>query len=436
MKILIISFECWRDDTNGGNVLSNLFADMPDTEFAQIYCKGGLPQNRVCRRYYRMNDRMALRALLHRGHPMGEVLQYETWPDAAVQGGGEKRFYDFFRRHDWPVFQVGRELLWALAPWKNARLTRFVKDFAPDVIFAPCYGSLFMQRLDRWVFSQTGAPVVSYVSDDNYSLRQLRFSPLYWLHRFLLRASVRKTARHYRWMYTMTQQQAEELGPALHTDMRILRKAADPFPRCERADPDGPVRLIYAGGTYLGRDAVLLQVARAVRCLNAEGHACRLDIYTGSALPPKWQAELDNGADSAVHAAVPMEELKRRYAGSDIALHLESFQKKYALLTRLSFSTKIVDCLASGCAVLAICPALNAGWQYLRAEDAALCVDSPAKVQDAVRRLVCDAALRQRLRQKGGDCLKRNHDPRTVRRGLLRDLAELCDARDQTNGAP
>lgn len=424
MRILIISFECWRDDTNGGNVLSNLFADMPDAELAQIYCKGGLPQNRVCKRYYRMNDRMALQALLHRSRPMGEVLRYETWPDAAAQGGGEKRFYDFFRRHDWAIFQAGRELLWALAPWKNAQLAQFVKDFAPDIIFAPCYGNLFMQRLDRWVFSQTGAPAVSYISDDNYSLRQLRFSPVYWGHRLLLRASIRRTAKHWSWMYTMTRQQAQELGAQLHIEMRILRKGAVSFPGRRPPVPGAPVRLLYAGGTYLGRDAILVKVARALRRLNAEGRACRLDIYTNSAIPAKWQAELNDGAVSTVHAAVPMEALKRRYVESDIALHVEAFQKKEALLTRLSFSTKIVDCLASGCAVLAICPPINAGWQYLRDENAALCVGAEAEIGDAVRRLVCGADLRQQLRRQGEACLKRNHDPERIRQELRDALAK------------
>lgn len=425
MKILIISFECWRDDTNGGNVLSNLFAGMDGAEFAQIYCKGGLPQNQICKRYYRMNDRMALHALLHFQRFVGEELRYSDWPAEPTPAGKEKRFYDFFRRHDWPIFHVIRELLWAAAPWRSAKLLRFVQEFAPDIIFAPCYGSLFMQRLDRWVFRQASAPVVSYISDDNYSLRQLRFSPAFWVHRFLLRSSIRKTARQYRWMYTMTQQQAEELGPQLHTQMRILRKAAAPFPRREHTKPDQAVRLIYAGGTYLGRDAVLLRVARAVRALNAKAHPCRLDIYTNSEIPKKWQSELNDGTNSTIHAAIPMKDLERRYAESDIALHVESFQKKDALLTRLSFSTKIVDCLASGCAVLAVCPHENAGWQYLKAENAALCVDSPEDVEPAVQKLVTDAAYRQKLARAARGCLELHHRPEDIQKQFFTQICKI-----------
>ena len=40
MKVLVISAEVWRNDKNGGNVLSNIFGDT-GYEFAQIYCNPG-----------------------------------------------------------------------------------------------------------------------------------------------------------------------------------------------------------------------------------------------------------------------------------------------------------------------------------------------------------------------------------------------------------
>ena len=48
MKILIVSYEAWRDTNNGGNVLSNIFFSFDNTEIAQIYCSGELPSNTIC----------------------------------------------------------------------------------------------------------------------------------------------------------------------------------------------------------------------------------------------------------------------------------------------------------------------------------------------------------------------------------------------------
>ena len=190
----------------------------------------------------------------------------------------------------------------------------------------------------------------------------------------------------------MTEQQAGEYKKYFGLPLKVLRKGA-PI-NSHRTSGHKGVRLIYAGGIYYGRDRTLAKVAQAVRKLREQGNDVELHIYTASPLKRKMTAQLNDGVSSFVHPAVSAGELARHYAESDIALHVESFKKKNALLTRLSFSTKIVDCLASGCAVLAICPAINAGWQYLKDNNAALCVDHPATVKNTVRELVGDPELR------------------------------------------
>ena len=42
MKILILSAEVWRDDTTGGNVLSNVIGGL-GAEVAQVFCNPGNP---------------------------------------------------------------------------------------------------------------------------------------------------------------------------------------------------------------------------------------------------------------------------------------------------------------------------------------------------------------------------------------------------------
>ena len=68
MKILIISKEAWRDEQNGGNVLSNMFSQLPNAEFAQIYCNEQEPNNAICCNYYQMSDRMMVNNILYRTH--------------------------------------------------------------------------------------------------------------------------------------------------------------------------------------------------------------------------------------------------------------------------------------------------------------------------------------------------------------------------------
>ena len=424
LRVLLITRECLRTDSNEGNVLLSLFQGQP-MEFANIYCKSGAPNTDLCSASFQLTDRMALDKLLHRT-PMGRVVEPQTTASDAPAAQEDKAFYDFFRKHNLTVFFCVQELLWRLADFRGPRLEAFVRDFAPDVVFAPLCYSRFVLAVQRYAIGLTGVPAVTYLYDDLYSLKQFRFSPLYWLNRFAQRRAIRKTLPCYRFAYTMTRQQAEEYGKMLTIPMRVLRKCAVPPSPEETGEPHEDIRLLYAGGVYYGRDKTLGQIADAVRKLRAEGQPVTLDVYTASPLNKRAKSRLDDGDGCRVHPAVSLAELQRLYRRSDVALHVESFEKKYALVTRLSFSTKIVDCLASGCAVLAVCPAMNAGWQYLRDEDAAVCVDDPRNVEAAVRKLVCQPELRHTYGEKALKCLRENHDAGRIRSELLRDLTALA----------
>lgn len=424
MKVLIISYECWRDDSNGGNVLSNLFDGMNNIEFAQVYCKGGLPQNNVCKKYYYMNDKMAFDALCKHKKSFGKKLDYKDFPDNKPISKNERseKFYDFFRHYDFSIFFLLRELLWKLSPWNNDNLKQFILKFNPDIIFAPCYGNLHMLRLDCWIKEILDIPMLSYISDDNYSFQQFRIDPFFWIYRFMIHFSIKKTVKNYNLLYTMTQQQAYELSKKLNVKMQILRKGVNIKDFFVPKHENYCLKFIYAGGIYVGRDAILYKIACILKKLEKEGLKYSLDIYTNSKIKKKYYKMLNNGLNNTVHGPVSAKELKKLYLHSDIALHVESFKKKYAYQTRLSFSTKIVDCLESGCAIFAVCPKMNSGWQYLKEQNAAMCVDDIKKLESSLRKITESKLLRTKLRENSSNCLVINHDINKIQSSLYKDF--------------
>lgn len=425
LRILLITRESLRRDRNEGNVLLNLFDGLP-VELAHICCKSELPDNDVCQgRYFRLTDKMMANKLLH-GTPVGERVRQAPPQQEQGQPEENKHFYDFFRSHNWSVFYLLQDLLWGLAGFESPALDAFIGEFRPDLVFAPLTPYWYANRLQGRAIQRAGVPAVTYLYDDIYSLRQYSLSPFYWLHRFVVRSSIQKNLPLYRFAYTMTEQQKSEYKKLLQIPMRVLRKCA-PEEKQERHAHTG-IRLIYAGAIYYGRDKTLAYVADAVRALRAEGQDVQLHIYTASPLKKQMRGKLQDGAASFVHPAISAKELKTRYAGSDIALHVESFQKRNALVTRLSFSTKIVDCLASGCAVLAICPAINDGWQYLRDEGAAMCVCEPQQIGAAVRQLVTDDRQRRRLAAAAQECAQRRHDANEIRNKLYQELQQAAES--------
>lgn len=426
MRILVISAEVWRDDKNGGNVLSNIFGNT-GYEFAQIYCNPGNPSNHLCKRYYQMTDSMMINAILHKGK-VGKVINYAEYPcdEKEVideQAEQENRsFYDFFRRYRMESFYVIRSMIWKVASWDTPELRQFIVEFKPDLIFAPCYASHEMLAIDRLAKELTGVPVISYISDDNYGLRQFRLSPVYWLNRFVLRRNMRKTFKIYDLVYTMTEEQKYEYEKALGCKMKILRKSGDFTKVPEKKSVNKPIRMIYAGGIYVGRWKTLAKIAEAIRDVNKDGVKIVLDIYTGNTLTEKQKLLLHDGTNTIIHKSISLDELKQRYAESDIALHVESFELKYKLLSRISFSTKIIDCLSSGCATMAICWNQHSGYIYLKKHDIAICVDSVDKIPHAIDSVINNPEHVIDYARKAREFGLRHHQRENIKKEFMADL--------------
>lgn len=427
MRILIISQEVWRYDTNGGNVLSNIFEGI-DAEFAQIYCNPGTPSNRICKSYYQMTDDMIIKNVF-RSVPVGKMLKYKDFPQdiqkSHVSEDSHMKFYSFFRKYSFQSFHIIKEILWKFSEWKNSSLKEFIEEFNPDIIFAPCYGSHMMLALDRYIAELTKKPVISYISDDHYSLQQFSLSPLYWVNRLILRNNLIKTFKYYDLTYTMTDEQLAECQDAFDCDMKILRKSVNLSKVPQKKQNSETIKLIYAGGIYLNRWKTLAYVAQAVREINKDGVIMTLDIYTGNELSKKQQSLLNDGENSFLHSAISQDILREKYYESDIALHVESFDLKNRLITRISFSTKIVDCLTSGCATMAICWNKQAGYNYLKRENAAICIDDIADIKLKLKQIADDPSILTEYRNRAYKCLENNHQQSHSRDQIMNDFRKI-----------
>ena len=433
MRVLIISGETWRDDSNGGNVLSNIFSGT-SYSFAQIYCNPTEPYNKLCKDYFQITDRDAVNYLLKRDcrkeKAVGREIHYDAFPDNPGKwssGNGTSAFYRIVKKFRFESFYVFQEILWKMVPLENDRLEKFIKDFAPDIIFAPCYASHRMLRLTRYAAKLTGKPVISYISDDNYSLKQLRLSPVYWINRLVLRRHMRKTIPLYSLLYTMTDEQKAELEKEFDIPIKILRKHADFTAEAPKKNRDKKqIRLIYAGGIYLNRWKTLSKISEAIKKLNCGSETkFRLDIYTQNELSEKQRKILDNKESSFLHAAVPFDKLTDIYNESDIALHCESFDARYRYSTRMSFSTKIIDCLHSGCAVMAIAWKEHSGLIYLKREEAAFCIEDTEQIEPTLRKIQKNPDLIDEYAIRAWECGKRNHNTCDVRKMLQDDFEKI-----------
>lgn len=405
MKILIISKEAWRDEQNGGNVLSNIFANF-DAEFAQVYCNEQEPNNNLCSHYYQMTDKMMVNNILHKTK-VGKVLDYDHPP--TMTKARTESFKSSTNFLSGSLKRILREIVWKLGKWDTAEIVQFATSFHPDIIFAPCYGNHYMHELTILVHNALNVPVVSYISDDFYTNKQFRFSPFFWLNHFILRKNTRKVFKHYSLVYTMTEEQKKQCEKDFGANMRILCKSGVFDSKFEKNHVNEPIRFVYAGGIYLNRWKTLAKIVETMRKINYNGVKMTLDIFTNNPLTESMQSAINDGVTSRVNKVVPMVELRKIYQASDVAIHAEAFDIANRLAVRMSFSTKIIDCLDSGCAVMAVCDEKQAGFAYLKRNDAAICISDLSKLEYELQRIIETPSILLDYQKKAFELGRRSH---------------------------
>ena len=439
IRVLVLVSDAWRSDNSGGNTLDNFFCGVEGMEFAHIFCDDQLPKNDRCIRYYQFTQREILHNFcLHR--PVGHELH---WPvikngSSSIVPSKENSFFLWLKRLRPEILLTGRYIAWRYSNWKTEALKGFIQDFNPDVIFAPNYPSPFQLALTRYVKRITGKKVVSWSGDDDYSLRQFSLSPFFWVNRLWARHSMKKTFLCYDEFYSISEEEVEELEPEVNRvreksklnctplKMGILRKGVHVPEAFKPRQVHQPIKFIYAGGLYLNRHKSLIAIADALRKLNQKDVQAELHIYTGSQLSDKDTALLNDGRSVFNHGFISSDRLAQVYQDYDVAIHCESFDLKYRLMTRLSFSTKIIDCFQSGCAILAIAWKEHTGIKCLKRNDAAFCVTSVKDIEPTVKRIVENPNLIPEYARKAYECEKKNHRIEDVQKTLYDSLVRCA----------
>jgi len=161
---------------------------------------------------------------------------------------------------------------------------------------------------------------------------------------------------------------------------------------------------------YCNRWKSLAEIGKALQIINREGVRMVLDIYTQEQLTDEQKSSLSEDRYIYLKGSVSSAELKEVYKRADIALHVESMDEKYRMVTRVSFSTKIIDLMASTCAILAICWEKHAGYEYLKENDAAFCVSDYEGILPKLQSICDNPTVISEYAEKAFSCGKRNHN--------------------------
>ncbi len=187
----------------------------------------------------------------------------------------------------------------------------------------------------------------------------------------------------------------------------------------------GTFRIRYGGRVGWSIQESVVAVARAVDRLGRAGRDVAFDVKT---LNPETLAPAIQGLRGAtLQTLEPFDSVPASQAAADALVICYDFGEASIRAARYSMSSKTAGCMASGTPCLVYGPAGLPVVEYARREGWGLVVDDPAPetLDRAIRRLMDDAELRERLGRRALELVRSRHDARIIAEEFRCRLVQL-----------
>ncbi len=406
MRVLVITRAPWRNDNNTGNTLTAFFRDMKNVEFCNLYFREQLPKNDVTVSNFAISEGQLIKNLVKKTPVGKEVVRQDT--DSK---NNEESIYQNAKRFKNTVLSFIREIIWMFGNWKSESFIQYLEDKKPDVIFMPVFNCFYPHKILQFVKKQTGAKVILFHADDNYTLKQFSISPLYWIYRFNLRKWVRRSVEVSDENYVISDIQKRDYEKAFKTECKILTKGKDFSGEAElKSEYNSPLQLVYTGNIGVNRWKSLEIIANALEEINRDGIKAQLRIYTGSPMTSRMSKALNKGDSSIVMGFAESEKIQKIQSDADILVHVEAFDMKNKLLVRQSFSTKLVDYMKIARPIIAVGPDDVASISHLINNKCAIVAENKDELKTEIIKCLNDRSYMDNLVKNAYECGKKYHD--------------------------
>lgn len=426
LRILILSNTPWNNSNSFGNSFSNIFSGIDNIEIANIYCRYGEPDNCIVKKYFQITEKSLIKNLKNSSSPSGKEVFIEA--DSTDLNEKEQIAFDSARKKRWQIMFWARDFVWKIGRWCSPELKAFIDDFKPDVIFQPIYYSNYISDIALFIKKYTGVPMVGYISDDCYTLRQFNLSPLYWIDRLHKRKKVKQVFMSCEFVYVISEIQKREYEKIFGKECRILTKCADFSEEpLLKAEPSKPIQMVYTGNLGSGRWKSVSYISEALKRINENSKKVEMHIYSATPLSAKQMSKISDGVNSFFEGRVPSSEIEKIQKSADILVHVEGLSLKSRLAVHQSFSTKIVDYLKNARAVFVVGPSDAASVDYFLRHDSAVVATDKNDVENKLRKYTDTPENIKEYAKKAYLCGRKNHSAEKIKKMVYNDLKRVTD---------
>ena len=383
-RILVVSVGSWNSKV--GSTWPSLLKKYNSENIANICIRDEIPDSNVCSRYFNISENRVIKSIFKRNIKTGKEISPQNCEDNAKDLNAHNERYKKMKKKRRYSLLMARELVWKLGNWKTSELDEFIDSFKPDIILYSMTVYIHHSNIVEYTIKRTGAKAVAYIWDDTFTYKQSDEIG-YKVYRFFQRKALKRIAKMTDRFFAISDMTKKEADDFFGIDCAVLTKPLYIEPKVDYSNFNMPIKAVYTGNLFIGRDKSLARVIKAAENINRDGIKIKFDIYTSTVLSDEIKNQL-NCDYCAVHNAVPQEEVFEIQRNSDLMLFVEDIDGKDARVARLSFSTKITDYLSSGKCIFAVGYKETAPMQYFIKNDAAIVASSDKEIEEKLEMFV------------------------------------------------
>jgi len=430
-KLLVITRSEWVNSNSTGNTMTNFFDKNEHFEINNLYFRDAPPKNEIVNKYFSISEFQILKKIINFKFNIGRSFEISSSRNEINEDNTkEKYLYSKLRRKSdkFSFEYIAREMLWKTNLWKNKNLANFLREEKPEVIFSTVFKFPYAHLVLRFIIKQTGAKLVLFHSDD-YFYENSNEGILMRLVRKSEQKNILKTMEVADLNYCISQEQLINYKKYTKKPLKLLYKGADfeKNPVLKEIRKTSPIIITYIGSLQYGRWVTIGELSRAIKSINKkyDKEVIKLDVYSQYEPTEEELNHITQGGYTNYLGKLDSDSVPDKLSLSNIVLHVESFNKQEKERTKLSFSTKIVDCLNSGNCVLAIGDSKAASINYLKVNDAGIVINSVNEIESTLIELIKNPEEIIAYSHKSWELGKKNHDLNKIRSDLNMDLLSV-----------
>ena len=387
MNILVFSDSAWDDTNSLGNTMSNFFSGnaWKNDNFSNIYLRNAKPNNKVCKKYYRMTIFDMVKHFFNK-EKIGFEFDYENENKQIENTSKEKseqKLINILHKYSIQPIYYFMDWIYRKEKWNNKKLKKYISDFKPDIVFSFLTNVSILNPFVEYIKKNTNAKVIVFIADDVYGQYTRRNA----LFRKKYLKDMENIINNSDIIYAISNELCEEYGKIYNKEIKLLYKGCK-FNYPVKSEINSIIKFVYAGNLLYGRDKILAKIAKAIEKCNKNKPKAFLEIYTGTNINEDLEKSLNIENSSSIMGKRNYEEIKQIMNNAEYNLHVESFDCKNMEDVKYSFSTKIIDCLQSGSTCIGIGPSNISSIKYINKIPGAYVIEDLEKIEANIYELI------------------------------------------------